>query len=764
MDLSWPSSHHSRSPLVSGSVTDDEWEYNPSINTIPLGDPGDFAHFDFSTVNKTVPGPPQQPHSSLSWSVSSSSKVNSDLSFVFPGSFSNMSKNQPQPQLQSQLQPQLQPQLHSQLQPQLKPQLQPVQPQLQPQLQVQPRLQIQVQPQVQSQVQSRLQSQLQPHPQPQLQYQPQRQSQPQLQPPFQPQRQSQPHPQPQLQYQPQRQSQSQLQPQAQSQHNISPDSVDPGLNELGAILDMDDQGILDKPGPFPQPQPQHQPQHQQPQTQLQTQPQSQPQQQHPTQMQPQTRSKPVKSTMSGMNGTTSISHSFNTFGTGSEPSMLDSVTSTIRAAADRLGFGLETPTTIPTSPVPPSSTKKKAPAVRLNWIEENVLLATVDQPTVVSSTAGFAKHYVFRVCYKTRSQLDHFPTTSHQTKRSSSDFEWFHEHLVKRFPYLLIPPLPGKQFSISDILSTTTDSSRVDQLARQYELFLVRVGRHLTLCQSTDVANFFVLSKEEYMKEREKKWAYVDIEGAEEGGSGWSSLFTSSSSLPKDATILKAYNEIITWKKTIKSLATIAQELELKSREMRVEYEKFEAEISKFSSSPILLSPTSGIKISETSTLHNFSSVVENQTKSAQFQEQINGQVLAEKIFSWVSYSRAAQQLIERYTKIEKKYNQVNSTYITRKEKYDALVQRHALGGISRSDILSLQELEVSMKESDANLQQSLQYYNKVKLTIWEELKKYDKQKAFEIRHWIELYANRQTSNYEKMFLQWSQFSLSIPS
>jgi hypothetical protein len=62
----------------------------------------------------------------------------------------------------------------------------------------------------------------------------------------------------------------------------------------------------------------------------------------------------------------------------------------------------------------------------------------------------------------------------------------------------------------------------------------------------------------------------------------------------------------------------------------------------------------------------------------------------------------------------------------------------------------------------EPTMQQQLAYYNKVKQTIWEELKRYDKHKVFEAHHWVELFGERQSSLLGNVVQEWSKFNLSI--
>jgi hypothetical protein len=77
----------------------------------------------------------------------------------------------------------------------------------------------------------------------------------------------------------------------------------------------------------------------------------------------------------------------------------------------------------------------------------------------------------------------------------------------------------------------------------------------------------------------------------------------------------------------------------------------------------------------------------------------VHGIILTEKVDSWVNYARAAQQLIERYTKIEQNYLAVESAYKSKKEKLDALLSKQAAaGGMSRAEVQVMQELDQAVK------------------------------------------------------------------
>eukprot|EP01127_Copromyxa_protea_P020058 TRINITY_DN6629_c0_g1_i1.p1 TRINITY_DN6629_c0_g1~~TRINITY_DN6629_c0_g1_i1.p1 ORF type:complete len:741 (+),score=186.31 TRINITY_DN6629_c0_g1_i1:289-2223(+) len=531
-----------------------------------------------------------------------------------------------------------------------------------------------------------------------------------------------------------------------------PDPVDPSLSQLGAILDMDEKGILDTPKPKPQPKVAPAP------TPVVRQQVSNPKQQFVNNPNPNPK-QPKQTQVSHAQSNDPFTREETAVPVAApSASVFDAVSSKFNAAVGALAatVGIEDGSSAP-SVVTQGGSKKK---LGVNWTAENIIVAVVDGAKIVSSTGGFAKHYTFRVSGRTQTQLKHFIKNSYQTVRSPSDFEWLHSHLTKRFPYLLIPPVPTQQNAFSELLSSEDEPNR---LARQFELFLLRIGRNLTLCQSSDVAAFFILSKEEYQKEKEKKWNYVDLESIKTSNNSFS--FFSTSPQPKDATLLQAYKEILAWKEQLKGLEKIAQNLQIKHRELSSEYRKWEAEIIKFAESPSLVRPTSGIRLAgnATSTLRGFSEAFARTSESSTGQAAVYGIILTEKVNSWVNYARAAQQLIERYATIEQNYLSVESAYKSKKEKLDALTAKQAaVGGMSRSDIQTMQELSQTMKTMEPAMQQQLTYYNKVKQTIWEELKRYDKHKVFEAHHWVELFGERQSNLLGNVVKEWTKFSLSI--
>jgi len=271
---------------------------------------------------------------------------------------------------------------------------------------------------------------------------------------------------------------------------------------------------------------------------------------------------------------------------------------------------------------------------------------------------------------------------------------------------------------------------------------------------------FLTLSKEEYLREREKKWNYVDIENTT--SSSWS-LF-SSAPQPKETNLLAAYKSIVAWNEQLKELEKIARAVADKQFEVHSELVKMDVKLAEFTTSPSMLTPASGIKVGGTagSTLKAFSDACAQSTVAQQAQFGLQSMVVYEKIHSWVGYARSAQQLIERYAKIEANYNAVDAQYQTKREKLNSMLGKQLSGGVSRTESQQVQELEALLKAMEPSMQQHRTYYNKVKATIWDELKRYDKHKAFEAYHWVEFFGERQVALLTPLTKEWSKFSLSI--
>lgn len=75
-------------------------------------------------------------------------------------------------------------------------------------------------------------------------------------------------------------------------------------------------------------------------------------------------------------------------------------------------------------------------------------------------------------------------------RRNLSDFDFFHEQLLREFPYILVPPVPEKKGTLASMLSSESDTL----IAYTLQLFLARVTRHPTLAKSNVCREFFELA------------------------------------------------------------------------------------------------------------------------------------------------------------------------------------------------------------------------------------------------------------------------------
>lgn len=75
--------------------------------------------------------------------------------------------------------------------------------------------------------------------------------------------------------------------------------------------------------------------------------------------------------------------------------------------------------------------------------KEEFIKIDVDKPHEVGSF--FNKHTVYTI--KTKTKYPHFNGDSFKVDRRYNDFDWLHMRLSQRFPQVMIPPLPEKQYS-----------------------------------------------------------------------------------------------------------------------------------------------------------------------------------------------------------------------------------------------------------------------------------------------------------------------------
>jgi len=327
-----------------------------------------------------------------------------------------------------------------------------------------------------------------------------------------------------------------------------------------------------------------------------------------------------------------------------------------------------------------------------------------------------------------------------QIRRSVTDFEFFQRHLVRSFPYIIVPPVPETKGRVREYLAA---EEYPQKLCRQFQTFLLRVGRHSELAKSDQLKQFLSLPHEDWLKIKSGKHDYPESQS-----NSWVSK-TPTLQIPK---LQDIYTEIVGYKEFMKVLCAEAIALQTAYSNLSTQYQKWNAQLSKMSALPSL---NTGDKL-VLQPLKSFNETFVMVSANATLQATTVDILLSEKITSWVDYARAAQQLLERYCQIEANYQEASASFQRRKQR---LVAVQAQGNSSSSDG---QNAMKQLQEAEVRLSKETVYYNRIQLSLSDELNHYDRMKACEINHWIRYYAERQEKNHSEGYTAWTKIAAAL--
>eukprot|EP01065_Artemidia_motanka_P034378 TRINITY_DN4174_c0_g3_i1.p1 TRINITY_DN4174_c0_g3~~TRINITY_DN4174_c0_g3_i1.p1 ORF type:complete len:427 (+),score=126.84 TRINITY_DN4174_c0_g3_i1:120-1283(+) len=115
-------------------------------------------------------------------------------------------------------------------------------------------------------------------------------------------------------------------------------------------------------------------------------------------------------------------------------------------------------------------------------------------------SSGALSYWVYTI--RTKTTLEKFRQRSCVAVRRYSDFDWLRKQLIEEFPGCIIPPIPEKAFSgtLEKITGGSDPSDLVEYRSRSMRKFLVRAGAHQLTQTSDSLQDFLELSEEEFAR------------------------------------------------------------------------------------------------------------------------------------------------------------------------------------------------------------------------------------------------------------------------
>jgi hypothetical protein len=324
--------------------------------------------------------------------------------------------------------------------------------------------------------------------------------------------------------------------------------------------------------------------------------------------------------------------------------------------------------------------------------------------------------------------------------------------------FLVLPPLPGKKDSLVKVAEqffSSDDSNQNQQLCYVYQNFLIRLGRHPILAKLIDVSEFLKSTADEYLAIRKRVYTYPKSY-APRDLAGWFSNLNKPSL--RDDKLLSIYQQISDWKEYLSHLQTHALSMRNKYAELCEVHQSFTSELKKLPLNP-LLKPESGASFPSQSA-NGFNSFIESFTGSSKkmnIQAQLNETLLDDRFESWIRYSTAAMEAIERYAALDADYRETLNSFETKSDRMATL--RNANSGkkaTSSAEEQRIHELAESLKKVDANLKSLTTLWNTARNSIYQEVQRFDKYKLNEFNSWMKFYGHSNYLQFSELTKSWA--------
>jgi len=143
--------------------------------------------------------------------------------------------------------------------------------------------------------------------------------------------------------------------------------------------------------------------------------------------------------------------------------------------------------------------------------------------------------------------------------------------------------------------------------------------------------------------------------------------------------------------------------------------------------------------------------------KNIQIQANTDEAILYERVKDWVRYTKAAQQLVDRYTQSGEKLNDAQLEISKKKQNLDQFINK-TRGGQSAADGAKFQKAQADMIVAQEELERAREISDKSQSEFWNEITKFDRYKMQEINHWMEYYSQAQMKELSAGFKIWSTF------
>lgn len=372
-------------------------------------------------------------------------------------------------------------------------------------------------------------------------------------------------------------------------------------------------------------------------------------------------------------------------------------------------------------------------------------------------------YWIYKV--RARTTLPQYPRKDMEVMRRYSDFEWLRSQLAEEFPFCIIPPIPEKavQGTIDKIVGTGANSKLLEYRQRALRKFLIRVGAHNYLHTSQLLQDFLEMDEAEWerrMKSGKKASSERSIAAAIGEGVG-SALsrqwYPSGAAQPSGPSYTKALTESKTspqvWEETKAYVAQLEASINLLRERLESLVKRRKDTSSALHEFGRSFGRVGEIEGSiEPTTLSNALSAVgqHSQHLSTIYVEQADQETkqVVETLAYYVGMCNAVREALKRLQGMMQHRDNLIQQVVDLSKERDKAIQK---GGQADKVQKLEQELQATTEKRDAATKQVIDVEHLFK----EELRRFHREKQYDIKAILKIFAELQLDYASKMKRSW---------
>lgn len=371
----------------------------------------------------------------------------------------------------------------------------------------------------------------------------------------------------------------------------------------------------------------------------------------------------------------------------------------------------------------------------------------------------------------TKTTLETFSQKELVCVRRYNDFVWLRDQLVETYQGVIVPPIPEKSIkgSLEKVLSVNANPL-LEYRQRALRKFLVRVGAHPILCTSDLLREFLELNPEEFQKRKDapKKKADVNIgqrfkelsftvtkSFATPGGAPAAGGTAAVPEVEEQSTAARALDT--NWEETKNYIDQLERSLVLLK-------ERIELLVKRRRDTSVSLSEfgKSFVKIGEIESSYEEGSLPKalidvghhSEHLSIVYQEQADNETIqvVETILYYIGLTMAVRDSIKKIQKLALTRDTIDDSLVKLQEK------RAKLAGKEEE----LRKLDLEINNTNQRKEEAQQAVQVVENTFREELRRFHREKQYDIKQMLKAFVDLQLEYAAKMKTSWESVLPSV--